>query len=477
MSDDRSGLPSRGTGLWTAGAVIAILMAAGWFLSLRDTPRLSDIDVTNVIAPNQTVTVAPRMQDDNAAPEPAADQPAIATAEPEVSADPVAPTVDEVRVDAGGTIVVAGRAEPGSSVDILIDGEVVGTADADEDGAFAAISSVPEDEGARSLSLRSGEGNEAIASREEIIIAPVGAATAPVVADLDVAQNEASAEGEIAGAPPAETDQPSETRGDAASVSTDASDQEIATSVAEQPEQTSQSSLALTELAEDNVARLDSENRVPETALTAEVPATASVDTESAAPLESAQEAEPAIAATNDIALLRSDESGVTLLQTTPAPASRIVLDTIGYNDDGVVQLSGRASESAQQIRVYLNNRVVAQLPMDQDGGWQGIVPDVDPGVYTLRLDALAQDGSVASRLETPFKREAPSVLAAATQDVDASGSVLAVTVQAGDTLWAIARARYGDGVLYVQVFEANRRAIRDPNLIYPGQVFDLPNE
>ena len=79
----------------------------------------------------------------------------------------------------------------------------------------------------------------------------------------------------------------------------------------------------------------------------------------------------------------------------------------------------------------------------------------------------------MTSRLETPFKREAPAVLAAATEARD--GSVKAVTVQAGDTLWAIARDRYGEGVLYVRVFEANRSAIRDPDLIYPGQVFDLP--
>ncbi|MFK7765336.1 MAG: LysM peptidoglycan-binding domain-containing protein [Roseobacter sp.] len=487
MSDDRSGRPSGGTGLWTAGAVIAILLAAGWFLSQRDTTRLSDMDVSNVIAPNQTVTSATRAQEgqegqeNSAAPEssdaPNADLPITATTEPNVAVDPVAPTVDEVRIDAGGTIVVAGRAEPGSSVDILLDGEVVGTADADAEGAFAAISNVPEDDGARSLSLRSGDGDEVVSSREEIIIAPVGAAIAPVIADVDDAKSDAIAKDETAQVPQAETDQPSERPDGVASVAADTLDQEVATLEAEQSAETPQTSRALTEIAEENTATVDPENQATEGALTTELPASTSVDSDGAEPVTTAQQAETSGATTRDIALLRSDETGVTLLQTAPAPTSRIVLDTIGYTDDGVVQLAGRASDSAQQIRVYLNNRSVAQLAVDQDGGWQGIVPDVDPGVYTLRLDALSQDGSVASRLETPFKREAPSVLAAATQDVDASGTVQAVTVQAGDTLWAIARERYGDGVLYVQVFEANRRAIRDPNLIYPGQVFDLPNE
>ena len=51
------------------------------------------------------------------------------------------------------------------------------------------------------------------------------------------------------------------------------------------------------------------------------------------------------------------------------------------------------------------------------------------------------------------------------------------VTVQAGNTLWGISRERYGQGILYVQVFEANRDKIRDPDLIYPGQIFNLPDD
>jgi nucleoid-associated protein YgaU len=41
--------------------------------------------------------------------------------------------------------------------------------------------------------------------------------------------------------------------------------------------------------------------------------------------------------------------------------------------------------------------------------------------------------------------------------------------------LWGIADRLMGDGYMYVQVFEANKDKIRDPDLIYPGQVFTLP--
>jgi len=49
------------------------------------------------------------------------------------------------------------------------------------------------------------------------------------------------------------------------------------------------------------------------------------------------------------------------------------------------------------------------------------------------------------------------------------------VTVQEGFTLWAIAEDQFGDGVEFIRVYEANRELIRDPDLIYPGQVFAIP--
>jgi nucleoid-associated protein YgaU len=68
----------------------------------------------------------------------------------------------------------------------------------------------------------------------------------------------------------------------------------------------------------------------------------------------------------------------------------------------------------------------------------------------------------------------------AAPQDVAAASPPAAppvtITVQPGFTLWGIAQERLGDGVLYIQVFEANRSTIKDPDLIYPGQVFTIPD-
>ena len=204
------------------------------------------------------------------------------------------------------------------------------------------------------------------------------------------------------------------------------------------------------------------------------VPVTGGGDTELAALATRPDPAETSPRSPPSSAILRADRNGVEVMApASPQVMSNVALDTISYSETGDVQLAGRAQSDATQIRVYLNNNAIIDLAVDGEGRWRGDLPDVDEGIYTLRVDEMDADGTITSRVETPFKRESAENLAAATRSGD--GPVSVVTVQKGDTLWAISRERYGDGLLYVRVFEANSDDIRDPDLIYPGQVFDLP--
>ncbi|WP_421800193.1 peptidoglycan-binding protein LysM [Haliscomenobacter sp.] len=47
--------------------------------------------------------------------------------------------------------------------------------------------------------------------------------------------------------------------------------------------------------------------------------------------------------------------------------------------------------------------------------------------------------------------------------------------VKKGDSLSKIAKAHYGDAMKYPVIFEANKPMLKDPNLIYPGQVLRIP--
>lgn len=177
-------------------------------------------------------------------------------------------------------------------------------------------------------------------------------------------------------------------------------------------------------------------------------------------------------------AVLMSDADGVRVIQPAPGDASPevmsiVALDAISYSDSGKVELSGRGTSDGF-VRVYLDNKPVTTSRIEADGSWGTDLPEVDTGVYTLRIDEVDAEGNVTSRVETPFKREDETLLAEATQ---AGKLVQAVTVQPGYTLWGISRRNYGEGIEYVRIFEANRDRIRDPDLIYPGQVFSIPDQ
>ena len=47
--------------------------------------------------------------------------------------------------------------------------------------------------------------------------------------------------------------------------------------------------------------------------------------------------------------------------------------------------------------------------------------------------------------------------------------------VTAGDTLWRIAQKYYGSGFKWETIYEANKGVIRNPKMIYVGQVLLIP--
>ena len=152
------------------------------------------------------------------------------------------------------------------------------------------------------------------------------------------------------------------------------------------------------------------------------------------------------------------------MLQGPPlARAGDLVVGTVDYDDVGRMTIAGRANPG-ETVRVYLNNEPLGDATAGADGKWT-LMPGraVPHGPQRLRVDRLATGGAgVAHRLEVPFER-------VTVKPGDA------VTIVRGDNLWNIARGALGSGERYTAIYEANRNQIRDPNLIYPGQVFVIP--
>lgn len=62
------------------------------------------------------------------------------------------------------------------------------------------------------------------------------------------------------------------------------------------------------------------------------------------------------------------------------------------------------------------------------------------------------------------------------TTNSPAPSSNKSYTVVKGDCLWNIAKKFYGNGSKYTVIYNANKDKIKNPNLIYPGQVLTIPS-
>lgn len=208
-----------------------------------------------------------------------------------------------------------------------------------------------------------------------------------------------------------------------------------------------------------------------------QTPEVASADiaaAESAAPPALAS---PTVAAT---AIVRDE--GVEVLPPPGDPAAKrpVTLGSISYGAAGDVRLSG-VGTAGSVIRIYVDDRFAQEVHVAADGRWQAGLGDLAQGLYQLRVDQLGPDGTVASRIETPFQRDLPPPPrpGSSSPPVDSGTGPVArmeLTVQPGNNLWTIARNHYGSGVEYTKIFTANRDLIRDPDLIYPGQIFRMPD-
>ena len=166
--------------------------------------------------------------------------------------------------------------------------------------------------------------------------------------------------------------------------------------------------------------------------------------------------------------IVRDDGDDLKILRPIQVSSvESITLDTISYNENSSTELAGRARLD-KSVRIYINNDLKSEVKVNDSGAWRVSLSDIKAGVYTLRLDEVNENGTVEGRLELPFKREEEALIQAMGE-----GSI---TVQPGNSLWRIARKYYGKGIQYVEIFERNSHLIRDPDLIYPGQVFSLPN-
>jgi len=131
-------------------------------------------------------------------------------------------------------------------------------------------------------------------------------------------------------------------------------------------------------------------------------------------------------------------------------------------------KLFHREEEASEKIASYIE---------EDNPGVSNLSVEVKDGVASLSgeaqsAEALEKAVLMAGNIEGISEVNFDNVTAPA-----AEVTVEYYEIVAGDTLWAIAKKFYGDGSLYMKIFEANREVIKDPDKIYVGQKIRIPKD
>ena len=307
---------------------------------------------------------------------------------PDADVSEIKPSFDTVRVEKTGEAVIAGTAEAGSEVVVMLDGETIGTATANAEGAFVVIPEKALPQGSGALTIEAKGANQTTAVKSDQSVAVI-------------------------------------------------------------------------------------------------VPA--------------AEEKKEAL-----VAVISPDQPTKVLQKPlSDIGKSAVSLDAVDYDAAGSIEFNGRAVPGTA-VRLYVDNTAAGDAMADGEGRWTFTgASAMSPGNHMLRVDAIDAVGKVLGRVELPFVREDQAKVAAASGTAEAGQSAVIaaepadagtststttsataelappkgrIVIQPGNNLWRISKVIYGDGKKYSMIFDANKDLIRDPDMIFPGQIFDTPN-
>ncbi|MEL6202058.1 MAG: LysM peptidoglycan-binding domain-containing protein [Pseudomonadota bacterium] len=435
-----------------------------------------------------------------------------AATEPAPDWELTGPTFDILRVEPDGSTLIAGRAIPDSEVEIMSGDDVVATTTANAAGEFVALLDDALAIGDYAMTIRSTppEGEVVISQQTAIVSIPEDRAQG-ILAMVEM-PGEAS---RLISTPQIVVDEqePVEIVQEAEAVA------EVATPATVEPELPELLTLAPEAPAIESSEPILAEGRVMPASpgqvgappLSSPVPEL--LELGAGTPLFAPAE-EPETQAPVEVAEVQPEpETEADVLE----PADLKVAVEAVEIDGSEVFVAGAATPGAQ-LRVYANEVLLGDVVASEGGRFLvQVEKDLPIGEYTFRVDMLnPQTAEVVRRAAVPFSRTDDTQLAAVavepavqlpqtaptiatdTENVSIDPQQVAtlegepevptetatlqptnqsVIIRRGDTLWQISRRVYGKGVKYTTIYLANQDQIQNPGRIWPGQVFDVPDQ
>ncbi|PSO13972.1 LysM peptidoglycan-binding domain-containing protein [Bradyrhizobium sp. MOS003] len=184
-----------------------------------------------------------------------------------------------------------------------------------------------------------------------------------------------------------------------------------------------------------------------------------------------------------------ADASGQFVMTPPQLPAGSYELTLRARAPDGTVTQSGRtmpvtiaeaAPPPARPSPVARQEPKQAEKPDDKSDVVASL-PSSAPHLASASDRSAARPRLVGAPKPRVMARAPAATTVASASPAEILNAAPAETgsrvISRGDSLWALSRLAYGDGSRYAVIFKANRDKIHNPNLIYPGQTFVMPQK
>ena len=151
-----------------------------------------------------------------------------------------------------------------------------------------------------------------------------------------------------------------------------------------------------------------------------------------------------------------------------------IQIRSLSWENKSTLRLSGFAS-GGYSMQAYFDNQFIASIELDKAPTdnkayrWSMVTEALmQPNRnYYLLAELIDKNGNFIKKSSINVSLEALAI--------GEDGSEMMV-IHKGDALWRIAYRAYGQGVRYIDIFKRNNERINDPNLIFPNQIFAIPD-
>ncbi|WP_428650452.1 LysM peptidoglycan-binding domain-containing protein [Roseibium sp.] len=422
---------------------------------------------------------------------------------PDATAAPVkGPSFDVVGVEPTGETVVAGRSDAGAIVALTANGKVVGKSIANEAGEWTIILDEPLKPGDYDVALEVHDDQGSLVEKSEQHLAvsvPEGGKEQPLVV-----LNSPDGPSDILQKPDA-AEQVAQAEADPATEETEVADASAGTATPAEGDGGAATATASGQPAAENTVVASAEEPVeqPVSGSSGEVAAAAAEETSSELAESTASAASeqpvPVVVATaqggsreepagQDGSGTQPVTSGAAANESEPqADAPAVTVEAV-ESEKNKVFVAG-TGEPGSSVRVYVGDDYQGEAKVNSSGKWlvEGS-KNLSEGNVEVRADLISKQGDkVDARAAVTFEKQEEQqivltkvVATGASSGQDGQGAEVrkalpVVIIRKGDNLWRISRRLYGNGVRYTTIYQANQDQIRNPDLIYPGQVFLTP--